>query len=302
VARPITPRASHLPLRELRLRVGGGECNDATSPPGGNDRTGGRPPANAWGNWASIPLAGNAGSAPIGRRSEKPSVIGRVEVSAPGGNRDAADRKEGGKVSTERNRIVRGRGGVPGQKDEKEKVRRTRGRIGNAGKCRSGVGSEENKNENRTRHQKDRKREGRKPKEAGGPPGRKTPRCSEKPDAAAGSRKDKAGTPRHHLFARVGDPSLTSPSPASRSSCQTSRRDAAFPAVLPDAARTCSLRTLSDAAAGPRLSKLCPSTFTPTPCRRSRMTPPTLHSSAPMPQHYDEGGNLSSDYDPLPRV
>jgi hypothetical protein len=65
-------------------------------------------------------------------------VIGRGGVSAPGGNRDTADGQEGGKKgSTRRDRLVRRRGGAPRLKGKK--VRRTRGRIGEHGKCRSRV-------------------------------------------------------------------------------------------------------------------------------------------------------------------
>jgi hypothetical protein len=54
-------RRRHLPLREKMIGPEHAQEGDE------------RPLANTLGNWASIPLAGNAGSVPIGGRSETPS-------------------------------------------------------------------------------------------------------------------------------------------------------------------------------------------------------------------------------------
>jgi hypothetical protein len=117
--------------------VGGGECNDATCPPreemtGPEDAREGlkRPPANAWGNWASSPLAGNAGSAPIGGRSETPFVIGRGGFSTPGGYRDPpTERRKEGQYGTERDSVwTRGSARTKGrEKIEREKKESGRG-------------------------------------------------------------------------------------------------------------------------------------------------------------------------------
>jgi hypothetical protein len=111
--------------------------------PGGNDRTGGRPrgretpPSKCVRKLGHISLAENTGSAPIGGQSEIPSVISRGGVSAPGGNRDSADGKEGGKkqYGMERDSAWTRRS----TKKEREK------KCGERGRCRSGVDSEENK-------------------------------------------------------------------------------------------------------------------------------------------------------------
>jgi hypothetical protein len=92
-----------------------------------------RPPPNAWGNWASTLLAGNAGSAPIGGRRETPSVIGRGIFSASGGNRESADGKEGGKSQYQTKRDSACTRGSTGTRKTKKKCGGREGGLANAG-------------------------------------------------------------------------------------------------------------------------------------------------------------------------
>jgi hypothetical protein len=87
--------------------LGGGEkCKDATCPspregttgPEGARKCEKRPPATAWGNWASIPLAENACSAIIGGQRKTPSVIGCGGVFFPRRNRNADNGKTKNRV------------------------------------------------------------------------------------------------------------------------------------------------------------------------------------------------------------
>jgi hypothetical protein len=144
-----------------------------------------------------------ARSDPIGGRSETPSVIGHGGVSAPGGNRDAIDGQEGGKISTRRDGIARGRGRVPAQKERKTIAEDARENW-RTWEVPEQSGQEGNKSVDNTRHRTGRKRAGKvndsennstaprkKRDEAEGPPGRKTPHCSADPDASGGRRRIK---------------------------------------------------------------------------------------------------------------